>query len=356
MARKIAILGAGATGHAIAADLTLAGLEACLFEQSRFKEVLEPVSRQGGITLKGAARNGFAKIKKVTTEIGEALKDASIIFVAVVATRHEEVAELCAPYLQNGQTVVITPGNAGSLIFARKLAEKKAEKQVHLAEVEGNLHPCRLVGPGEVLVALPPKPKYMAAFPAKHTKKAIQELKDIYEVVPATNVLETSLNAPNVVIHLAGSLLNCGAIEQTGGQYFLYQQGLTPAVLKCIEAICEEKSALFKALGYVDRSPLEFLKRVSNREEFPELATFRGLIGPTSLRHRYITEDAPMGVSLLVSLGEMLGIPTPVARGLLALASAIHHVDYFALGRTLQKLGLIGLTVAELNTYLEKGK
>jgi len=354
--KKIAVLGAGGTGHTIAADLSMAGFEVTLYEQPKFKESLKAVSERGGINMKGAARQGFSRVHKVTAEIEEALNDVSVIFVAVVASRHQEIAEICAPYLKDRQTIVISPGNAGSLIFANQLKNKGVKTQVSIAELEGNLYSCRLVGPAEVIVALPFKPKYVAAFPAKDTARVINELGDIYEFLPATNVLEAALNAPNVVIHLGASLLNTGAIEQSQGEYYLYRQGLTPSVLTCAEAAHEEKAALFKVLGYVDRSPVEFLKKVAQQTEFSELAIFRGLIGPTSLKHRYINEDASTGVSLIVSLGKMLNVPTPLSSALIALVSAINKVDYLSEGRTLESLGLTGLSVKELNQFLAEGR
>jgi opine dehydrogenase len=354
--KNITVLGAGSTGHAAAADLALAGFRITLFEQPQYKERLQAISERGGILIQGVARQGFAKISKVTTQIVEALTESDIIIVAVVATRHAEIAELCAPYLRDHQTVLITPGNAGSLIFARKLSEKGVKSKVCTAELEGNLYPCRLVGPAEVLVALPAKTKYIAAFPAKDNQRVVDELRDVFDVLPATNVFETALNSPNVVIHLAGSLLNSGPIELSGGEYYLYKVGLTPSVLKCIEGVHAEKRALFEALGYADRSPLEFVKKVARQTEFPELTTFRELVGPTSLQHRYVREDAATGMSLVVSLGKMVNVSTPLSSALVALASAINQVDYLKKGRTLENLGLTGLNVEELNRFLAEGR
>lgn len=337
--------------------MTLAGFEITLFEEARFfSEKMEVISKCGGIKMTGEARKGFAKLNKMTTEIGDALKDAGIIIVAVVASRHERIAELCAPHLKDGQTILISPGNAGSLIFTNNLREKGVKNKITIAEVEGNLYSCRLIGPAEVLVGLPYFPKYLAAFPANDTVKVINEFKGIYEFLPATNVLETTLNGPNVVVHLPASLLNSGAIERSGGKFYMHNIGHTPSVLRCIEALHAEKLAVFKALGYVDHSPVEFIKKVANHEKFPELQKFRGLIGPTSMKHRYIEEDAAIGGCLLISLGEMLHISTPFAKALLTLASTINQVDYFREGRTIEKLGLTGLTINELNKFLSEGK
>ena len=48
-------------------------------------------------------------------------------------------------------------------------------------------------------------------------------------------------------------------------------------------------------------------------------------------------------------------MPCPVARGLLAIGGAICGEDFRLTGRTLESLGLAGLTRAEMTAMLERG-
>lgn len=45
----------------------------------------------------------------------------------------------------------------------------------------------------------------------------------------------------------------------------------------------------------------------------------------------------------------------PVSNALIALASAINNTDYLAESRTVQKLGLSGMSIDELNKFLAEG-
>ena len=353
--KKTTVIGGGSTGHAASADFALAGLEITLFEESQFGERLKPARSAGGIHLKGAGRQGFAKINKITDDIEEALEHAQIIIVAVHAHRHENIAEICAPYLKDDHTVVITPGNVGSLVMTNKLQDLGVVNKPVIAELESSFYACRLTGLAEVTVLLPPRPKYIAAFPSNHTDKAIEALRGVYETMPATNVIEAALNSPNVDTHLQGSLLNTGAIEKAEGEYALYAEGLTPSVIKCIEAFHQERAALFKALGYEDRAKPESIKKAARPDAHPELDLLITASGPTSMRHRYVDENARVGVSLIISLGEMLGVPTPLARAMVNLASIMNDFDYLKHGRTLENLRLSNLTVGDLNRYLKEG-
>jgi opine dehydrogenase len=68
--------------------------------------------------------------------------------------------------------------------------------------------------------------------------------------------------------------------------------------------------------------------------------------------HRYMREDVEHGLAFLVSVCEWAGVPCPVARGLLALGSAVVGRDLRATGRTLESLQLSGVTRAKMRQLL----
>lgn len=57
----------------------------------------------------------------------------------------------------------------------------------------------------------------------------------------------------------------------------------------------------------------------------------------------------------LVSIGDWLGEPVPVTRGLLSVASAMAVTDLRASGRTLENLGLAGCDRPALRRLLAEG-
>ena len=63
-----------------------------------------------------------------------------------------------------------------------------------------------------------------------------------------------------------------------------------------------------------------------------------------------------MGLVMMCSLGEFLGVPTPVSRTFVQMGQWITGIDYFKEGkRTLQSLGLGGMNPDQLAKYLETG-
>jgi len=56
----------------------------------------------------------------------------------------------------------------------------------------------------------------------------------------------------------------------------------------------------------------------------------------------------PMSLVPIASIGQMLGVPTPTMRAVIHLACTMHGVDYWAEGRTVQRLGIAGMSVKDI--------
>jgi len=362
---KIAVLGGGNGGHAIAADLTLAGFDVALYELPKFKDHFQATLRRGEIEITGVSRQGIARLSKATTNIEEALGDAEVIIVSVPAFGHKTFAEVCADHLTERQIVVLMPGTAGSLEFAKVFRERGVERDIALAETATLPYGCRLTGPAKVDIRVVARILPTAAFPSKRTREVVDVLRELYPmVVPAKNVIETALNNPNPITHPPGTLLNVSRIEYSKGEFYLYKEGMTPASLRLLNKMDEERQALLKALGlrlHRCKEPLNERDRVLGTT----MAALFGpgtmevgstLKGPTHLQDRYITEDVPYGLVFMSSLGDMLNVPTPTIKVVIQLFSIINQTDYFKEGRTVEKLGISGLTADELNKFLEEGR
>lgn len=350
--KKIAVLGGGGTGLTMAADLTLKGHEVRLCEDSRFWENLRDVQEAGGIRMEGNAGSGFAQVSLLTDDLREAVHGADVILVAMIATRHEELADRLGPLLESGQTVCYSAGNCGTILLRRRIP---AGVQVVTGEMQGNVYPCRLVGKAVVSCALPYMTKKAAAYPAKDTGALIAAMEDVYPCAPAKNVLEAAFNSPNISIHLAGSLLNTGSIEKNP-DYRMYSEGLTPAVITCIGQVEREKKLVMDAMGYEHAAHLGMVEKLARYGLHPELDAFRAVSGPSSMAHRYIEEDASTGQALMISLAHTFGISLPTMEALVQLAGVINGKNYMASGRTIQFLGFGGLTPEEINARLYDGE
>ena len=355
---KVAVIGAGNAGCTAAADLALAGAAVTLYELPRFAANLAPIKQRGGVELRndrvdGTGRSGFGKVS-VTTDAAEACRDAEIIIGTTVALAQEEIARTFGPHLRAGQVLLLFTGYGGSLVVRKVLRETGADDGVLIGEPSTLPYLCRLHAPAQVEMhgkgykAIP-----TAALPAARTAELIEKTRPYYPMlIPSESVLEVALLNSNVTRHTVGTLMNIGRIEYSKGEFWLYREGFTPAVFRVFDALDAEKMALLKALGHPPRSFYDYRKLTIDLSLEEQAKT--GSKGPGSADTRAPTEDVPIGLVFFASLGEALGVPTPTARALIHLGSVIGRTDYWASGRTLERLGLKGTGADAIRAFVGK--
>jgi len=361
--QKIAVLGAGHGGYAMAADLTLAGYEVHLFNRS--PEPIEAIRKRGGIEITGDSvyGEGFAKIKKATTDMKEAIEGVDVIMVVVPAYGHEFMINKMMPYLRDNQIIVFNTGNFASLRLAKKLNE--AGKKNLLAETSILIYSCRKTSLTSVFVDGLKQKVPTAAFPAKKTDEIIKILRKLYpQFIPASNVLQTSFENLNPVFHPVITLLNAGFTERTKGDYIFYKDGVTPSVGRAIQAIDDERMNIAKALG-MELTPtikwLEIMYGAKGKNIYEAIQNCKpyqdpGERGPKDLKFRFITEDVPYGLVPMYSIGKELNVSAPTMQSVIHLCSVLNQENYFKQGYTAEKLGLKGLTAEEMIKLVTEGE
>ena len=362
MLKKVAVMGGGNGSHTMAADLALKGLEVRLCEAPEFEDAFATTLQRQEVSLVDAG--GTEKIVKIalaTTDFEKAIKGADYIMMPIPATGHERFFQGIMPYLKNGQTVVSWPGNYASLYFARMLKEAGVNKDITLAEAHTLPWGCRMEK-GRARIFVDAWRLLLAALPSKDTDRVVKELKDYYPVVAASNVLETSLNNLNPIVHPVGTILNAGAIDSKGEGFHLYRDGTTESIAKAIKAVFEEVSQVGEVMGakMLDYPEETFYLKSTIMSHYFKTpldmeSTVANISGPSSMQSRYITEDIPYGLVPVAGLAYSYGVDIPIIDATIWLASAINGTDYYQLGRSLGELGIAGLNKEDLNKILQKG-
>lgn len=357
--KTVAVIGAGNGGFTMAADLALAGWKIHLYEMPRFKENITPLLKEGGIHITGAANTGFAKLERITSDIKDAIEDASCLMVNMVSLAHEEMAEILAPVVREDQPIFILPGNAGSLVFTNIFRKKGKRMKSPIAEVLTLPYGCRKTSPTSVNVSRLLGKIPLAAFPSKDNDKALNLFKRFYpKTFLMTNALEVAINNPNIILHPAPSMLNMARIEFSKGDFGLYQEGFSSSVMKVMDGLDKEIMDLQKALElpvYSYKKLFETRYEKSFEEQFGFMRK-AGNRGPFDVTTRYITEDVPVGMVLVASLGRKVGVPTPTFDATIQFCGLMNGTDYWKNGRTLQWLGLAHLSPEQLKRYLHEGE
>ena len=355
---RVTVLGGGNTAFSLAADLALAGRRVLLWEHSAFAETIAPIRETLTIHLEGTARPGAARLAVVTTDAAKAMAWSDSVLIPVPSYAHAPFLDALAPHLRPGHLLALLPGNLGTLAFARALRDRGIEG-VLLAEADTAPYVCRKTGPDRAIIWGTVSGLGIGVLPASRTAEALPTLETLFPGATAyPSVLAAGLSALNPIVHPPGVLLNAGRIERSRGEFWFYEEGVTPAVVRAIEALDGERLALGRALGLELTPVAEAFARAGFGPAGDLWAVINGsrmltaLRAPGAIATRWLTEDVPYGLATWAALAAQVGVPTPVMDAVVTLASAVLDTDCRAGARTPAALGLAGLSPAAMATLM----
>ena len=348
----IAVIGAGHGGLAMAGHLAIMGYKVRLF--NRREERLWGVKSTGGIEVQGEI-TGFGKIDVATNNMEEAIKGAELLMVVMPALAHRWVAEQMAPYLQDGQIVVLHPGRTlGALEFKQILIHNEVKADVIVSEAQTFIYASRVTGPGQAHIFGIKSSIPVASVRAHLIPVVIKKLRELYpQFVPGDNIFKTSFDNIGSIFHPALCILNAGWIEDDEDFKF-YHQGSTESVARVLESADKERIHVAEALGIRAISAHQWFYMAygthgaSLYEAMRKNPGYRSILAPKTLKMRYLEEDVPCSLVPIASVGKMFGVPTPTIDSLIHLASLLNQKDYFLEGRTVEKLGISGMNLRDL--------
>lgn len=347
---KVAILGAGNAGCAVAADLTLNGHEVTLIKTSHamhddnFNYLLE---HDGEMTLDEFGNIKKAHISKVTRDLSEISRN-EIVIIYIQTNFHEALIERIKPYLCDNQILLINPGYLSTAYVLKHCSETK----LIIAEAESSFIDGRIMKTGFFRVGFRNVRNPIGIYPTSRREEAIAKLDQLHErLVYLDSVVEAALHNPNLIVHTVGSVMSIPRIEYSNGEFCMYHEAYTrsnPCTWRILDALDIEKMNILDKLGFARIPYVEACKyrnslddNMDAKEVFLDYAEMPTRAkGPTKVDSRYISEDVPQGLVMLEALGKALSINTPIASGLIAIASAALNRDLRAEGRTPERLGM----------------
>jgi opine dehydrogenase len=359
---KVAVMGGGNGSHTIAADLTLKGLTVNMFELEQFAASMRQVFETREIEMTGVAGSGIARLNMVTSEIHKAVENVEIIFIPLPGFAVAVYAELLAPFLKKEHIVVLMPGTLSALEFRQALRVNGNLNEPIIAETGGLPFATRLIGPGRVKTFHIRSVCALAAVPGNKGRQVYEKLKGLYSFKLKESVVETGLGHLTPLLHPAGCLLNAGRIERSHGEFYMYEEGMTPAVVRVIEGVDRERLQIGKALGIELPGGVDMMvesgygPRGTLWESLNGSAGLTPVKGPDSLENRYVTEDVPYGLMAWASLGQAVGVATPLIDALIEIGGSIMGKNCRQEGRNLEKMGLAGMNLQQIKLFLETGQ
>ena len=356
---KFTIIGCGNSGLVHAAKLYEKGHDVALLKTSstngRFFDIIQEENgfKVKDDTIQGNGYSFFVKPALITRNVKKAVQFADIIMVMTTTLQHEFVAELIAPHVRDGQTIILVPGYMGSLIF-----KKYIDKNITYSEWETTAYNGRIVNNEFVRISFYNPRNAISVLPVAKTQEVLDMLSTCFDNTKYTrkHILESAFHNPNMIVHPIGIIFSASRIEYSNGEFWMYREAFTPSVINVIKAFDVEKNKVLHAFGC---DSLDYFEAAKWRNEedlsIDAMAVFRSFAdssnkGPSFINHRYLIEDVPMGLGLYVSIAKLVGVNTSIQDGIIALASALLNKDLNASARTIQYLlGKKEVTIKDIN-------
>lgn len=362
--KKVSVFGAGNAGLTAAYHFTQQGCQVSLYGSEGFDEQIHAISANGGITSLAQHHgipldySGFEFIDCLTTDIEQAIAYSDILILPVPSFAQAPLFKEMLPHLSDNQTIVLMPGNYGSLAL-NQLKNDLGYQTLKLTFVDAISIPwaTRITGNAEIAIFGMKSFLPVAALPASRTAESIEKLQAIFplKLTALENVIAAGLENINFGGHPLMTTLNIGLLENYPGKFNYYTDCCSPATAKACEKLDIERLAVGHALGLDLKSELEAMNElydmnVKSVYELNKTSATHGSVNsaPDSSKSRYITEDAPYLLVPCVEFAKLLNIPMPIATSILHLTSAFNEENYFISGRTLEKMGLSDMTANEI--------
>ncbi len=358
---KFCVIGAGHGGLAMAGHLSLMGFKVNLYNRGANR--IRFVQKRKEIKIEGEIR-GIGKLEVVSTDMKECLEGVNILMVVIPANGHKFIARTCAPYLKESQIVVLNPGRTGgALEFFNVLREEGVEKYPFISETQTFLYASRAMGPAHAKIFSIKNAVPIATLPAYWIPGVVKAVNRAFpQFVPGDNIFKTSFDNIGAVFHPALTVLNAAWIEETHGDFEYYIQGASDSVSKVLENLDKERQEVAAALGIKAMSAKNWLYTAYSAtgknlyEAIQDNPGYLGINAPDRLHHRYIDEDVPMSLVPIASIGAMLGVETPTINSIIHLASIMRGEDFWKTGRTVERLGIKGMSIREIRLLAVTGE
>lgn len=360
----VAVVGGGNASHAAAGDLALAGVSVRLLEHPEQARRIATTAAAGEIEVTGGAGgSAVARLDAAGTDAAAMLRGARLVLVAAPAFAHRAFAELTAPHIEPGATVVIFTGGLGALEWRKAARSCGRALDFVLAETSTLPYAARLTAPGCVTIMGRTPHFSAAAFPGSRRTEAEAAVRDLYPQIEfGHDLLEPALRNVNGVIHPPAMLLNVRTMEAAAGSpWYVWRDGVTASVARLIEAVDVERRRLAAAYGLNIPDCVEEQRMLGYGEgddiadslsRSPLLARIEG---PRSLQNRFFTEDVPYFLATWADLARLAGQVPRAIGAVVDLASVLCGADWRKDGRSLALLGVEADDVDMLRAFLRDG-
>ena len=344
---KVAILGCGNGGMALAADLKLKGAKVALWSDPAHARKFNHIRNKGEIILHDDNKNLSAKLDLISHDLSEVIKFGDIIYNCTPMVVHVSLFKKLT-YLNKVNAIKLLINLSGVFSGLDQFLRSKDQtifNKIKVFDTSTFPYACRAGDSNDVSI-LGRKSELAIAplFPSDHYYlDSLPECCKPIKFKVEENSFKLGLMGTNAVFHPATVLFNARLIDN-GCSFLFYREGISKKTSLLHEALDNERLHLAKAMDYelspcVEDDNKYYGTNFTNGYDFSiNSAVHRTIKSPTTLNHRFVTEDIAYGLVPLTTLGKIYNVALPNIESVVHIFSTIMDINYYQYGRNLAGL------------------
>jgi opine dehydrogenase len=335
------------------------------------------------ITATGAMDYYFSP--RIATSAQTLVQENDVILIALPANGHKKVFDELAPWIQEGQHVIISSHSSLGALYLSTLMQQR-NINIDITCWGTTVCTARSNAENTVLVNTIRSAVDFCTVPSQKQLQAAQLCCELFgdRFRPREGLLAISLSNLNPQNHLGIALGNISRIEkaeawyQVGSLVFLSVdiciawlfitkiavllldqfENITPNIGRFLEELDQERLNIAKALKLDVKTVYEHFSQgfhVPITDSISDMnqeihAAGKDVYGPKIADSRYVTEDVPFGLALIIVLGNFVNRPAILHQSGLQILSAMYGRDFMNENDLLDALNLGDYELEELKS------
>lgn len=311
MEEHIVVLGQSPFSLSIACDFLLGGVHVTVFDAT--------ASHAGHKRMDVYENSSKCSFNISITPSIEIFSTATILIANFGGHYDEKLLNSIAPLFKPGLLFIVFPG----YFLSHRIQNHLRKLQVNhciLCEITSAPCVCELTDPETMQVFKRKNRLKIATLPSSNINQAIERLHPFLPMLyGAKNVIETSLENINSILHPLPILLNLPTVAHDPKQFRHYVDGIDNHVSKLMHLMDEERLRVGLAWDILLDPVIEHLKVFYGTNEAGTIVDYIGTpecpyddIKGYGLDSRYITLDVPHLIVPTIRLARERNIPTPI--------------------------------------------
>mmetsp|Transcript_15778 Transcript_15778/g.36533 ORF Transcript_15778/g.36533 Transcript_15778/m.36533 type:complete len:469 (-) Transcript_15778:74-1480(-) len=377
---RVGIAGAGAVAFGMASILSKNGHSQVTLWSPSGKGTADLVTKKNydknqnnAIRSTGALEHeSFARI---ALDAKTLVMESDVLIVALPANGHKHVFDTLAPHLLSAtfssseprKHIIISSHASLGALYLSQLLYQNGNNFHLITSWSTTVCTARRTSGRSVDIKTIRKSVDICCIPEEETPKSKAICSQLFPGIDFRTrggLLAISLSNLNPQNHLAISMGNISRMDK--GEEWYQFQNITPKIGGFLEGLDKERLDIASVLGLdvktvYEHFSLSFHVPIPSSESISEMCqeiNKRGndVCGPNVTDSRYVTEDVPFGLGLIVALGKIVGRPAVLHESGLLIFNAMYGRDFVAENDLLQAIPLDKIRLKDLKAAARTGK